>query len=101
MAQALALIAQQVANFLQFENDPVDFLNRCPGDTTDQLIQAFGTWAIDRASFAQLLLQPREVAANELADLPLERVCRRLLDVAQLFPCARSGGAYSSGPNSC
>jgi hypothetical protein len=41
MAQALVLIAQQDAHFLQLENDPVDFLYRRPGDA-DQLAQAFG-----------------------------------------------------------
>jgi hypothetical protein len=32
-----------------------------------------------------LLLQPREVAPNELAHLTLKRVCRRLFVVAQFF----------------
>ena len=78
---------QHVAYALQFENDLVDFLRRSASNAPDQLIQGFGSWVIGRVSLASLPVQRRHVAPGELSDLTLNRVRRRLIDIAQFFRC--------------
>src|SRR5664279_4378903 len=72
---------------------PVYFLHRIGGDALDQRIRVFGGRVIGRIDFAALPVQDRDVAPDELTDLTLERVRRRLIDVNQFFrwtPVGRS-----------
>jgi hypothetical protein len=84
-ADAFALVAQHVAHAFQLANDPIDFLHRIAGDAPDQRIQIFGGRAVGRIDLAALPVRKRDVAPDELTDLTLDRVRRRLIDVS-VFP---------------
>lgn len=84
-AHAFALVEQHAAHAFQLANDPVDFLHRRAGDTPDQRIQVVGDRIACRVSLAALRAHERDVAPDEITDLTLDRVRRRLVDIAQFF----------------